>query len=331
MNFKISIIIPVYNAENTLNRCLDSIVNQEYKNYEIILINDGSTDNSKQILDEYKNKYTNIIVKHKTNEGVSSARNMGLEIASGQYIMFADSDDFFINQWLDKLNHELLKNDIDLVVTSFIEVDFNENELNHNILKDENRNSLVVNKLPGFYFTEGFIHPCWGKLYKKEIIMNYNIRFPNQSLSEDTIFNISYLKYCKNILFLNKNLYVYDHCNVNNLTSKIYPNIFEIYLDVEKKLESLNLSKDIMDNTMYPQYYNAVVKIMLSNNLKFIEKKVILNRALYQNTIKDKFKIYNNNRKIKLINFLIRKKYFLIVLIIFKMITHANKRGKDKI
>lgn len=326
MNFKISIIIPVYNAENTLNRCLDSIVNQEYKNYEVILINDGSTDNSKKILDEYKDKYTNIIVKHKINEGVSSARNMGLEIASGKYIMFADSDDFFINQWLGKLNHELLKDDIDLVVTSFIEVDFKRNELNHNILKDENQNSCIVNKLPGFYFTEGFIHPCWGKLYKKEIIINDNIRFLNQSLSEDTIFNISYLKYCKNILFLNKKLYVYDHCNVNNLTSKIYTNIFEIYLDVEKKLESLNLSKDIIDNTMYPQYYNAIVKIMISNNLKFIEKKVILNRALAQNTIKDKFKIYNNNQKIKIINFLIRKKYFFIVLIIFKMITYANKR-----
>lgn len=328
MNFKISIIIPVYNAENTLNRCLDSIVNQEYKNYEVILINDGSTDNSKQILDEYKDKYTNIIVKHKINEGVSSARNMGLEIASGEYIMFIDSDDFFTNKWIDKLNNVLIGNDIDLLVASFIEVGFDGNKVNHNILKDENRNSCIVNKLPGFYFTEGFIHPCWGKLYKKEIIINNNIRFLNQSLSEDTIFNINYLKYCKNILFLNEKLYVYDHCNVNNLTSKIYPNIFEIYLDVEKNLKCLNLSKNTIENTMYPQYYSAVIKIILSNEFKYMEKKVILNNALDQNTIKDKFKIYNNNRKIKIINFLIRKKCFLIVLIILKMITYANKRGE---
>lgn len=320
MNFKISIIIPVYNAENTLNRCLDSIVNQEYKNYEVILINDGSTDNSKQILDEYKDKYTNIIVKHKINEGVSSARNMGLEIASGEYIMFADSDDFLSKDCLKTLINEINSKNIDLITSSFFEIYPEGNIVEHNILKNSYTGLKIINNLPDYYFIEGFIHPCWGKLYKRKIIINNNIKFEKQSLSEDTVFNIEYLKYCKNIGFLNEKLYYYYRYTENNLTSKVYENVFEIYIEVENKFKEFGLSESTIEKTMYPQYYNSVIKVIKSNNFRYSKKKDILNKALNNSYIREKFTIYNENYKIRIINNLIKNRVYLALIILFKII-----------
>lgn len=320
MNFKISIIIPVYNAENTLNRCLDSIVNQEYKNYEVILINDGSTDNSKQILDEYKDKYTNIIVKHKINEGVSSARNRGLEIASGEYIMFADSDDFLSKDCLKTLINEINSKNIDLITSSFFEIYTEGNIVEHNILKNSYKGLKIINNLPDYYFIEGFIHPCWGKLYKREIIINNNIKFEKQSLSEDTVFNIEYLKYCKNIGFFNEKLYYYYCYTENNLTSKVYENVFEIYIEVENKFKEFGLSESTIEKTMYPQYYNSVIKVIKSNNFRYSKKKDILNKALNNSYIREKFTIYNENYKIRIINNLIKNRVYLALIILFKII-----------
>lgn len=107
MGDRISIIVPVYNAESYLKRCLDSIINQTYKNIEIILIDDGSTDKSGMICDEYKSHDDRIIVIHKANSGVSSARNSGLDIAGGEYIAFIDSDDYVPKNYLEMLLNDM--------------------------------------------------------------------------------------------------------------------------------------------------------------------------------------------------------------------------------
>ena len=115
---KISIIVPVYNVEKYLKTCLDSIINQTYQNLEIILVDDGSTDNSGEICEEYRKTDSRIILIHKENEGLSMARNFGLDIASGDYISFVDSDDFIARNMMEALYNRLLETQSDMAICS---------------------------------------------------------------------------------------------------------------------------------------------------------------------------------------------------------------------
>src|SRR5690625_1884386 len=120
MNSKISIIVPVYNAKSSIQKCITSILEQTNKNFELILVNDGSSDNSGEICDNYALKDNRVVVKHKQNQGVSSARNLGLEIATGEYIMFVDSDDWIENRALEILTKHMAVNDSDTVIFGLI-------------------------------------------------------------------------------------------------------------------------------------------------------------------------------------------------------------------
>ena len=138
MEEKISVIIPVYNVEKYISRCLDSILNQSYKNVEIIIINDGSTDKSGLICDEYSKRYDNIRVFHKENGGVSSARNLGITVAKGEYITFADPDDF-LNKDMYKILYDNAKNNnSDITICSV-------NEIRENVIATED-NTGKINK-----------------------------------------------------------------------------------------------------------------------------------------------------------------------------------------
>lgn len=131
----ISIIVPVYNVEKYLNRCLDSILNQTFTDFELILVDDGSTDNSGIICDEYKTKDNRIKVIHKENGGLSSARNAGLDIARGRYIGFVDSDDFISKDMYQILYNEAEKNKADMIMCEFKKVDKNYEAINNNLYK----------------------------------------------------------------------------------------------------------------------------------------------------------------------------------------------------
>ena len=119
---EISIIVPVYNVEKYLEKCIKSILNQTFTDFELILVNDGSTDKSGVICDNYKNIDDRIIVIHKKNEGLSSARNSGLDIAKGRYIGFVDSDDYINNDMYHKLYEALIKNNSDISICKFVKV-----------------------------------------------------------------------------------------------------------------------------------------------------------------------------------------------------------------
>ena len=116
MNLKVSVIIPAYNAENDIEHCIESIISQTYKNTEIIIVNDGSKDNTKKILEKLNNKYENIIIINQKNNGVSASRNAGINMASGDYLMFVDSDDFLENIAIE---HLLKNKENDLVLANY--------------------------------------------------------------------------------------------------------------------------------------------------------------------------------------------------------------------
>lgn len=203
-NEVISVIVPVYNVELYLCRCLDSILNQTYGNLEIILVDDGSTDKSGAICDAYKKKDSRIIVIHKRNGGLSSARNCGLEIAKGEYIGFVDSDDYIASD-MYALLHRHMRVDIDLVCCGMVHI----NKSGH----AEKHGAANVIILDTEQALKEMLHMrCLGisscpKLFKKEILKG--IRFPIGRTSEDLLFAYNVVKNCRNVICIGAYKYYY--------------------------------------------------------------------------------------------------------------------------
>lgn len=204
---KISIIVPVYNAEQYIARCIDSLLNQSYINFELLLVDDGSTDSSGIICDEYSAKDNRVRVFHKVNEGVSSARNLGLDNARGEYIVFCDADDYVSNEWLTAYS-DAIDNNIDFAVQGFYEVKGHEispRRLMRKYYNKDAKKQLIIDLLEDDSF--GYI---WIKLFRRTIIEKYNIRFNEFcKLGEDSLFISNYLMYAESIISIDKLNYHY--------------------------------------------------------------------------------------------------------------------------
>lgn len=205
---KYSVIVPIYNAEATLQHCVDSILAQTYINFELILVNDGSTDSSQVIINQYATLDPRIRTIHKPNGGVSSARNAALDIARGNYVTFIDSDDYINKFYLEKF--DIINPDSDeLVIASASIIDKFGNlikriRIGHQFdIPLSIEEGFVLGRLLYFGFS-------WGKLYNTETVKKYNIKFPEDlSFKEDLIFMLEYLKYCSKIRFIGNIGYKY--------------------------------------------------------------------------------------------------------------------------
>lgn len=205
MNDKISIIVPVYNVEDYLEECIESIINQTYKNIEIIIINDGSTDNSGVICDKYSKKDKRIRVFHQENKGVSSARNFGIKNATGKYIMFVDADDYLELNTIEALCKHKLKDSL---------VIFGYNKIYKNkIIEKKENNFNVKTKLEMtrmLFFNDNIGGFIANKIFDKRIIDKNSLLF-NEELSycEDLVFVCEYIKYITKFKYINCSLYNY--------------------------------------------------------------------------------------------------------------------------
>ena len=206
----VSIIVPVYNAQKCIAQCIESILNQTYLNFECILINDGSNDDSGKICNEYACKDSRIRVIHKENSGVSDTRNLALELAKGEYLQFVDADDWLTNNATETLVKAMVENDCELVISDFYRVIDNKVSSKGSIeyegilsLKDF---ALCLMENPAdFYY--GVL---WNKLFKKSIIDKYQLMMdPKISWSEDFIFNLRYLEHVNHIYISQTPIYYY--------------------------------------------------------------------------------------------------------------------------
>lgn len=231
----ISIIVPVYNAEKTIRRCVDSILCQSYRDWELLLVNDGSRDNSLSICEEYAISDSRVKVLSKENGGVSSARNMGLDHAQGEWITFVDSDDYIGEYYFD----EIPERKEDLIVYNLESFGNQGNcmPIPHAPIKICSNKSDLNDYLRKYLRAEELLSP-WGKFYKKELIGE--IRFlAGQILGEDTIFVQSYLKKCNTFCVSGASCYFYydagfDFCKkyqmkVSEAKTQLF-NIFDSYL-----------------------------------------------------------------------------------------------------
>lgn len=208
---EVSIIVPVYNVEKYLSFCLDSIINQTFKDIEILCVNDGSTDNSPTILEHYANFDKRIKIINKPNGGLSSARNAGIDGASGKYIAFVDSDDFVSHFFLEKTLGLLKKYNADFVSFMFSSVVGNNLKMyGHNVTFDNllTEKALTEKQLPGDFYTK--IHPtAWCKLYSADLIRRNNLKFTEDIVFEDLPFAAEIFFLAKKMVFTNLAPYYY--------------------------------------------------------------------------------------------------------------------------
>ena len=216
---KISIIIPVYNGEKYIEKCLDSIKNQTFKDYEVLIINDGSKDNTKNLIEKYLND-KRFKLFNRTNHGIGASRNFGLDESSGEYICFIDSDDYVDKEYLEKLYNKISKENLDIVVCNYIELN---EELNiEKKVKIKSFDNTTIDKTPELLLSIN--KSPWNKIYRKSILEN--IKFPTDLKYEDTEF------LCK-VLYNSKIGYVDEYLNYyvihnNSETTTMDKRVFDI-------------------------------------------------------------------------------------------------------
>lgn len=222
--FKISVIVPVYNAEKYLRRCVDSILAQSYKDFELLLVDDGSTDASNVICNEYVEKDCRVRVFHKQNGGVSSARNVGIDYALGEWITFIDSDDWVSESYLYNLFSHI-DDGVDLII-SYAEIVYS-NGLHQKEIYD----SKIVTNNYDVLFIENDLNwhtSPWSKLFKNKLCKE--LRFvEGMHIGEDLVFLYSYIMRCGQIYILGENNYNYDISGSNTLTKRIGKLDVELY------------------------------------------------------------------------------------------------------
>ncbi len=252
MNQLVSVIIPVYNVEKYLARCLNSVISQTYRDLEIILVNDGSTDNSGRICNQYKERDPRIIVIHKENEGLGLTRNCGISKASGSFFTFVDSDDYLPLDAIEYMVDKLISEDADLVIGNYyygdIVKDFDLAEGCYR--EDEIKNSILMHMLGNYPKNEDLLSvSAWGKLYKAKIISENSIRYPSERrlIWEDIVFNFDYIPHCSSVYVSHKPVYYYCFNEVS-LTHKYNPQklnlVMTMYEYMAKKVNELGLGKE---------------------------------------------------------------------------------------
>ncbi|WP_294184184.1 glycosyltransferase family 2 protein [uncultured Clostridium sp.] len=275
MNELISIIIPVYNVEKYICKCIDSIINQSYKNIQIILVDDGSTDKSGYICDRYSKMDTRIQVIHEKNKGQSSARNIGLQISEGNYICFIDADDYVHKDYLIYLLNLILKDNSDMSICNTLDYYKNGKIIGEN--SDKNMILSPDQALEMMLYQNSFdTGPC-AKLYKKDLFDN--ITFPENQIYEDFEIIYKIIDKCKIISYGKKAMYYYFHHK-----NSIMTNSFS-----DKKLHLIEISKEILNfvSNKYPQIKNAAVRRYVYSNHHLLN--LMCNSKNYSKSLKNQF------------------------------------------
>lgn len=297
---KVSIIIPVYNAEKYIKECITHVLNQSYNDYEILIIDDGSHDSTKFLAKDIANNNNLIRYFYNNKKGVSSARNFGLSKANGEYIVFLDVDDTISPIFLECLVNMIESADNDCAIVSYtIEQDKLISNKNNSVdtenLGEKKYNLLIDSK----YCVGGYV---WNKIYKKAILEKYNIRFDeNISVGEDLLFNFEYFKVSKNVVFKNLPLYFYK-LNTSSAVNKLENKKWFDFIGVYDKLLKMHFKFDI-DNYfrfLYSQIIlEALYRIKFCQHSPYSKKELLKLKRKYTKLSLS----YSLNQNLKIIFF----------------------------
>lgn len=326
MNIKISVIVPVFNNENYLGKCIDSIIEQSLKEVEIILIDDGSTDNSGIICDKYAEADFRVRVIHKENGGVSSARNKGIELARGEYIAFVDSDDYIESNMLNELYANTICEESDLIICclkTFKKNNMITGENKFGISKTIDCKNLTVDDFYILLKTYAIFQPVC-KLYKLQYLRDLNIKF-NEDLTfgEDFAFNVEYLKNIEKIYIIDSALYSYRK-NGNSLTTKFNEKKAKNYVYNKNLLYNFTISRNLFKNQVKEFVimniltdYKVITFQIVKSKMSFIKKMHHFKTLNSCNALNECVKICNTVDLSKLMKFCINHNSFFIWVIYY--------------
>ena len=284
---KYSVIIPIYNAEKTLERCVSSLLSENYPDCEIILVNDGSTDHSAELCADYANADSRVRFFSKENGGVSTARNAGLDLAEGEYVLFVDSDDYVLQDFFAALDALLEQNNADLTMAS----------CGHNKVTINDRPVRTVSYIGRKELIQAIINAICrktingpvAKIYKRAILNDHHIRFPvGASVAEDRVFNICYSFYIDSLQISDKVLYCVDTGNENSLSRKRHSDLNKQFA-VTRQYFKDHLNDAPIPESEKEQYRRAVnfgscryiyheAKLLHANNVGWWERQKKLGR-----------------------------------------------------
>lgn len=260
MEHLVSVVIPVYNAEKYLREALDSIINQTYINLEIVCVDDGSTDSSPEILEEYKAKDNRIVVYRKENSGGGAARNYGIERTTGDYLYFFDSDDIAKNSLIEKALSKAVETNADIVAFDAytfkddnIELKTLKKGFNRSILEDFDKETFSYKDFPNKILSIINIVP-WNKLIRREIVMKNNVRFDEISSSDDLTFSVMCAAVANKIAVMNEVLLYYRLGHAGTITSTMRNKLFNVKLaleSVERQIKALPYAEEIKLSLYY--------------------------------------------------------------------------------
>lgn len=345
-----SLILPVYNVEKYVKRCINSLLRQEYTDYEIILVDDGSTDSSGSICDKLADKNNNIFAYHKENGGLSDARNYGMDRAKGNYILFIDSDDWVDEKLLISLHNHLNKSNVDILKFGFQKMqegNYKNTFFSYFNIGVYDRRQIEETILPYtigpkrlFCYEQNACKSVWSHVYSLNFLRENNIRFVSEReiLNEDYLFNLHTLLYAKSLEVTHYILYYYDY-REGSLSKRYITNEFERKLKLHREYKLLLERNGLFERYETPYYsecvdgfyacisnecccWNETSKYAVQNIKKILNCKECEISLL-------KCKRSNMNLKGKVIYWLMRLKFAYLMYILYKIYAISNiKKGQ---
>lgn len=265
---QISVIVPVYNGEKYIRECLDSIFSQTFTDFEIIIVDDGSTDNTFDILTELSVKCNNLSIIRQENKGVSCARNIGIKHAKGKYLCFIDSDDYIKNNFLEKLTEVVREENVDWVLSGNIE--FDDKKVSKKLILPEKEYVLSKEIDCLQFFNLSLLTAPFAKLYRRDIIINNNLLFNEKiSYAEDREFNIYYAQNIQNVKSISYIGYYYRTDSINSLSKKKRSYKFKYDLFYWRLLKNNFLRRNHCSNEVNTFLVNVLYHIV-NDNIKLL-------------------------------------------------------------
>jgi glycosyltransferase involved in cell wall biosynthesis len=284
-----SIIIPVYNVEEYLNQCIDSILEQSFSNFEVILVNDGSTDSSNEICTDYKKKDSRVHVINKQNGGLSDARNRGLLEASGEYVLFVDSDDFWIGEMvLSDMAHLISESDVDIIIHEESRY-YSQNKIDckYKQLKLKHTSGNFEDHALELVYYHLFAASAWDKVIKKVILIENDLFFTSNKTGEDMEWCAKLMNHLKSYAVYPKSFYMYRQLRPGSIVFNINEKaVLDIFTSVKNGLVHIEGNKESLQLAIknYWSFYYVVVLMhfqkLSANNRKLLYEQLYLWRNL---------------------------------------------------
>lgn len=295
---KISVIIPVYNVGDYIVRAVSSLENQKFDDFEVLLVNDGSTDNSQEICEQLERRYDNVTLINQENQGSGYARNAGLDRAKGDYIYFADPDDYLTGEFFKAVEANTTQQE-DMVVFGYIDEYESKGQIEEQRIQHVMENYLKKNafrqKFPQL-FNEGALYTLWNKVYRRDFLEAHHIRFTNAPMGQDVRFNYDVYAEVKTVRFVDHAYYHYVINRADSSTNRYRSNRLKLQLEelalLEKLIQSFEISGDSMLLNEKSRFLKGNVNHVVLSNLPREKRYSLMREIVDQPAFED---VFENN------------------------------------